>query len=187
MLGLNLRPFCVPPLGRSSEKGGGNQGATGNSSRLVIFAVSCDGNDSFFWGSAWTLQNGWSSARKDTCRSLGVWVYACAWVWFYVCFCLPFPRPCLSVLGSCAYVYTDSSARLKTECQTVKICLVGNGKEREAGRAHVESAKRLALHQTVRLALFKYVRRWDYSIKIIICVCGWSWVFWVLFRKFDAS
>jgi len=88
------------------------------------------------------LQNGWSPAKEDTCCSLSVWVYACAWAW---CFCVLFFSLCLSKLRSYAYVYIDSSSSLYPNCQTV--CLAET-------RAHVESARRLAAHQTVRSGLY---------------------------------
>lgn len=69
------------------------------------------------------------------------WVYACAWAW---CFCVFFFSLCLTKLRSYAYVYTDSSVSLHPNCQTV--CLTET-------HAHVESARRLAVHQTVRSSL----------------------------------
>lgn len=63
-----------------------------------------------------------------------------------------FPSLFIRSAKLCVRVYGFLGTPL-AQCQTVEICLVGIGKERGAGRAHVESANRLALHQTVRLAL----------------------------------
>jgi len=130
--------LCVHPLAARQQKIGG--GKSRHDLKWLFYVPYHVMAMSHSFGVK--LQNGWSPAKEDTCCSLSVWVYACAWAW---CFCVLFFSLCLSKLRSYAYVYIDSSSSLYPNCQTV--CLAET-------RAHVESARRLAAHQTVRSGLY---------------------------------
>lgn len=96
-----------------------------------VCAMSCDGKTE--------LQNGWSPASEDTCCSFSVWVYVSAWAW---CFCVLFS---LRVYRNLEIMHT---------CIQIPSSQLSNSLSGWNSGAHVESAHRLASHQTLRSRLY---------------------------------
>ncbi len=125
---------CVRPLASQQQK---KKKIKARSE--IACAMPCDGSESLLWG----LASKWLISCQG--RYLLLILREFMHVHERDVFVYSFSLLCLSKLQSHAYVYTDSSVSLHPNCQTV--CLTET-------HTHVESARWLAVHQTVRLSLY---------------------------------